>query len=48
MCAGVEYREPLPSERVWNVYFPSPAAALPVDRGDHIGLALSLVRLFVR
>jgi hypothetical protein len=36
MCAGVEYREPLPSDKVWKVYFPSPVAALPVNRGDSV------------
>lgn len=30
MCAGVRYVEP--NGKVWNVYFPSPAAALPVLR----------------
>jgi hypothetical protein len=34
MCAGVEYREP--SGKDWKVYFPSPKAALPVNRGESV------------
>ncbi len=34
MCAGVEYREP--SGKDWKVYFPSPKAALPINREDSV------------
>lgn len=34
MCAGAKFRDKLKADKEWTIYFPSPAAALPIDRGN--------------